>query len=337
MNVKLISVIAFLVLVLTTSCVCAMDNSTEGSSDVGSNETALGDYYDDFNKWVVDENGNIVNVASGYNSSWNLPGLNSTVNNTTDLRNNVSHDENFSWGDYPLISNPSSMSVLFEEFIKDPVAFQKKYHADPVNVSIDLDDYPDYNSSCGRSYSKEFTEFMNFVAENSARPSSIESADANVLYSKGNVYRVCILNIADQSVGKGVDVVFTFNGKTIASKTDDDGYAAFRFSAQPGKYAVKISSGDVKSKRSIVVKPLFKTKDITKRHGKSLKFTVKLSGKSVSKRTVKITFKGKTHKIKTNSKGLATFAIPKNLKIGKYVIKTSYNGCVVKNKITVKR
>ena len=70
------------------------------------------------------------------------------------------------------------------------------------------------------------------------------------------------------------------------------------------------------------------------------KFTVQLikqKGKSVSKKTIKITFKGKNYKVTSNSKGIGVFKIPKNVKIGKYTIKTTYNGCIMKNKITVKR
>lgn len=52
---------------------------------------------------------------------------------------------------------------------------------------------------------------------------------------------------------------------------------------------------------------------------------------------VKVKFKGKTYKLKTNSKGIATFKIPKNLKKGKYTIKTTYNGLTNSNKIIVKK
>lgn len=58
---------------------------------------------------------------------------------------------------------------------------------------------------------------------------------------------------------------------------------------------------------------------------KSSKFTVKLvkiNDKSVNRKAIKITFNGKFHAIKTNSKGIAIFALPKNLKVGKCAIKT---------------
>lgn len=337
MNVKEIILITVFILILGISGVCASDNSTESSLGVVLNDSSVGEIPDDFGRWVVDENGNLVKVPS--NCTFDIPEWNESGENFTDLRNNASSDENMTSDNSTPMSSPASMNSLWKEFVKDPEAFLKKYNADPVIVSVNADD-SDYNNSCSRPHSKEFDDFLKFVAENSVKPCSIESRDVNVFYSKSNVYRVRILNAVGQSVGKGVSVVFTFNGHKYSFKTDDDGYASFKFSSSPGSYNVRVSSGEVTSKKRIVVKALFKTKDITKKYGKSSKFTVRLikhDSKSVSKKTVKITFKGKTHNVKTNSKGIATFTIPKNLKIGKYNIKTSYNGCTVKNRITVKR
>ena len=48
-------------------------------------------------------------------------------------------------------------------------------------------------------------------------------------------------------------------------------------------------------------------------------------------------FKGKTYKVKTNSKGIATLKITKKYKVGKYTITTSYGKLKVKNTIKIKR
>ena len=79
---------------------------------------------------------------------------------------------------------------------------------------------------------------------------------------------------------------------------------------------------------------------ISKKVKKSAKFKVKVlnsKGKAFKNQLVKIKFKGKTYKFKTNKNGIATFKIPKNLKIGKYTIKTTYNGLTNSNKIIVKK
>ena len=97
--------------------------------------------------------------------------------------------------------------------------------------------------------------------------------------------------------------------------------------------------GDAIVKNKITVKSTLITKNVYKKVKKSANFKVKVlnsKGNAYKKQIVKIKFKGKTYKLKTNSKGIATFKIPKNLKAGKYVIKTTFNGLTNSNRITVK-
>ena len=324
--------VLILFFVLGASCVHAQDNSTDfvfqnQSGDFISDDgNDFESYFNNFSRPCFDENYTFANLSDDISEG-----------NLTDLRN--SHDDNQTQDILP-ISSPAGMNTMWAEFVNDPEAFMEKYNSQPDASSISWDDYVQANDSCGRPYSKEFADFMNFVEMTKVTPASIESADAKVFYSKGNVFRVRVLNALGDSVAEGVNVTFVLNGKKINAKTDKNGYVGFRFNCQAGTYQVKTLAGNVTSKNKITVKALFKTSDVTKRHAKSSKFTVKLikrNAKSLSRQTVKITFKGKCYKIKTNSKGVATFAIPKNLKTGKYSIKTSYKGCVVKNKITVKR
>ena len=79
---------------------------------------------------------------------------------------------------------------------------------------------------------------------------------------------------------------------------------------------------------------------MSKKVKKTGKFTVKTlnsNGKAVKNKVIKIKFKGKTYKIKSNKKGIAAFKIPENLKVGKYTIKTTYSGLTNTNWITVKK
>ena len=139
---------------------------------------------------------------------------------------------------------------------------------------------------------------------------------------------------------KGQYITFKLNEKTYKIKTDKNGIATLKLNQKPGKYTVDVEYKGFKVTNKITIKTTLITKNISKKVKKTAKFNVKVlntKGKPYSKQVVKITFKGKTYKIKSNSKGIATFTIPKNLKIGKYTIKTAYNGYAITNKITVKK
>ncbi|MBQ2635273.1 MAG: adhesin, partial [Methanobrevibacter sp.] len=72
---------------------------------------------------------------------------------------------------------------------------------------------------------------------------------------------------------------------------------------------------------------------------KTLKFTAKLintNGKALKGKIIKFKFKGKTYNAKTNKNGIATLSL-KNLKVGKYVIKTTYGKSSVKNTVKVRK
>ncbi len=336
MNVKAIFLFS-LILLLSASVVYAQDNSTVLSAD--SDDVSYGDHWalNGPGEWSIDENGSLIHKPSDKNYSAEDISIEFHNDNSTDLRKNSSdanHTQNASE-----ILTPARMNPLWDEFIKNPIAFAEKYNpqpkAPPATWNSSISDNP-----CSRPYSKEFIDFMNYVEKTRAKPDVIEAGNLNVYYSKGNLYQIRVLNPVGDPVYGSVNVTFIFNGKKINTKTDEKGYASFKFNNQPGSYIVKAYAGNISSKHKITVKALFKTKDISKKYKKSLKFKirlVKVSGKSVSGKNIKITLKGKTSTVKTNSKGIAVFNIPKNLKIGKYTIRTCYNGCVVKNKITVKK
>ncbi|WP_458403474.1 right-handed parallel beta-helix repeat-containing protein [Methanobrevibacter sp.] len=135
-------------------------------------------------------------------------------------------------------------------------------------------------------------------------------------------------------------VKFKIGKKTYYRTTNSKGYATLKISFKPGKYTISVQYGEVTLKNKITVKTTLITKNVIKKFKKSGKFTVKVlksNGKKYAKKVVKIKFKGKIYKIKTNKNGVATFNIPKNLKVGKYTIKTICNGLTNSNRITVKR
>ena len=113
-----------------------------------------------------------------------------------------------------------------------------------------------------------------------------------------------------------------------------------KFKLKPGTYAVTSKYAKVSVKNKIVIKKSIITKNVSKKYKKAKKFTVKVlnsKGKPHAKQTVKIKLKGKTYTAKTNKKGIATFKLPKKLKVGKYTIKTTCKGLTISNKLTVKK
>lgn len=166
----------------------------------------------------------------------------------------------------------------------------------------------------------------------------IAGNDLKCYYKSNAVFKVSISDFKGKVVGKYVK--FTIKGKIYNVKTDKNGVASLKINLKPGTYTVSVAYGAAHVKNKITVKTTLITKNISKNAGKSAKFKVKVlnsKGKAFAKKTVKVKFKGKTYKLKTNKNGIAAFNVPKNLKVGKYTIKTMYNGLTNTNRITVKR
>lgn len=168
---------------------------------------------------------------------------------------------------------------------------------------------------------------------------SIKSSDLTNYYSTTTKFKVTVMS-GDKPLTSG-NVVFTINNKQYVANIRSDGTAILSLkNLKPGTYYITSSYGQVVVQNKIEIKKSIITKDVSKKYKKSGKFTVKVldyKGKVQAKQTVKIKLNGKTYTAKTNSKGIATFNIPKNLKVGKYTIKTTCKGLTISNKLTVKK
>ena len=187
--------------------------------------------------------------------------------------------------------------------------------------------------------------FVQFTFENGkldvkiVPKTKIVSKNINVYYAKSISFKVRLYGV-DGRLAVGEIVKFTIGKDTYKVKTDKKGYATLKINKKPGKYTVTAEYDTVKVRNKITVKSTLITKNLKKKVKKSAKFKVKVlnsKGKAFKNRIVKIKFKGKTYKLKTNKKGTATFKVPENLKIGKYKIKTIYNGLTNVNNIIVKK
>ena len=167
----------------------------------------------------------------------------------------------------------------------------------------------------------------------------IVSKDLTTYYKKSIKFKVRVYG-ADGKIAAKKYVKFTFGKKTCEIRTDKKGYATFKINKKPGQYKIIVQYDDFKVKNKIKIKSTLITKDLSKKAKNAGKFKVKVlnsKGKAFKNQAVKIKFKGKTYKLKTNKKGIAVFNVSKNLKVGKYTIKTVCNGLKNSNKIIVKK
>ena len=165
--------------------------------------------------------------------------------------------------------------------------------------------------------------------------------DLTMYFGAGKYYKVKILDY-DGKIAKNVKVTFKINGKTYSKFTDSKGYASIKIdnTFAPKTYTITTVYKDNTVTNKITVKPTLICKNMAVKKGKTFKYTVKLlnnKGKILKYKYVKVTFKGKTYKVKTNSKGMATFKIKVNSKLGKFTITSSYGKAKISKKITVKK
>ena len=194
-------------------------------------------------------------------------------------------------------------------------------------------------------YTAPKTGYLNVTCTNGEIQVSVDSqieitsSDLTKYYTTKEItYKVSLSDISGKLVNKTVK--FKVNGKVYNVVTDKNGVATLKLKLKPGEYGVTTSYGKYSVKNKITIKKTLITKNLSKKVKKAATFNVKVlnsKGKAYSKQLVKIIFNGKTHNIKTNSKGIASFNIPKNLKVGKYTIKTTYNSITNTNKVIVKK
>ena len=162
---------------------------------------------------------------------------------------------------------------------------------------------------------------------------------SSVYYGNTIKYKVRIKDDTGKYAVAGKIVTIKVNGKSYSVKTDKGGYAYKSIALKAGSYTVSVQYKGISSSSKITFKPILIAKSITKKKAKTIKFSVKLVnkyGKILKYKKVTFKFKGKKYTAKTNKYGYATVSL-KNLKVGKYAITSTYGGCTVSNKITIKK
>ena len=168
-------------------------------------------------------------------------------------------------------------------------------------------------------------------------PTIIDNKQVSMYYGANSLYKVRVRDINGNYAGN-LKVTFNINGKNYFAYTDKNGYASFKINLNPGAYVIVAQYNGFKVSNKVIVKSTIITKDINVKKSKTIKFTAKLvdsKGKILKNKKITFKFKGKTYKIKTNSKGVAVLKITKKYKVGKYTITSSFAKLTIKNKIKI--
>lgn len=164
-------------------------------------------------------------------------------------------------------------------------------------------------------------------------------------YYDGSKYTVRIIGDDGKFVGANQVVKITFGSISKDVKTDKNGYATLTITNTPNKYTITATYKGQSVKNTVQVKQTLKTSKVTvKMTAKSfnLKATLKTSkNKPIKGKKITFKFNGKTYTAKTNSKGIATVKVDKNvikkLKKGKkYTFTAKYVSNTIKNQVIVK-
>lgn len=172
----------------------------------------------------------------------------------------------------------------------------------------------------------------------------INNKDVSVDYTGGKYFSVKVVTADGHAVGVGASVKFIIDGKTTIVKTDSNGIAKIKITQTPGKYTIKTVLNGKTCSNEVTVKHVIASSKVTvKKTSKKfmLKAKLKINGKPVKGKIIKFKFKGKTYKVKTNSKGIAQKTLGKKvikkLKKGKkYTVKVTYLKDTVKSRVKVK-
>ena len=158
-------------------------------------------------------------------------------------------------------------------------------------------------------------------------------------YGAGSYYKVRVYD-DNGNIAEGVKVKFTIGGKSYTRTTDSSGYASFKIGLQAGTYAITATYNGYNVSNKVVVKPTLVLSAKTVKKSKTFAYKVKLlnnKGKILKYKKVTVKFRGKTYKVKTTSKGIATFKIKALSKTGKFTLTASYGSAKVSKIITVKK
>ena len=163
--------------------------------------------------------------------------------------------------------------------------------------------------------------------------------DIVMYYGANKYYRVKVFDDYGKTL-KAETISIVINGKVYNVKTNKNGIAGVKLNKfKVGKYTASINYKGFKVSNKITVRSTLTAKNKSVKKKKVVKFTAKLvnvNGKALKAKKITFKIKGKTYKVKTNKKGIATLKL-KKLKAGRYTVKTSFGAVKISNKLIIKK
>ena len=151
---------------------------------------------------------------------------------------------------------------------------------------------------------------------------TITAKDITKYYKGSTQYSATFLDAYGNPLAD-TDVQITVNGVLHTVKTNANGVASLAINLKPGTYkviAVNPATG-YSLTRNFKILSTITANDISKVYTDGKKFSAKFyksNGKVLAKKTIKFKINGKTYKVKTNSKGVATLSL-KTLKSKNFI------------------
>ena len=167
--------------------------------------------------------------------------------------------------------------------------------------------------------------------------STIKCSDFSKYYKNNAKYSSTFYDKKGKPL-KNTAVKFKLDKKIYTVKTNSKGIGKLAIDLKPGKYSILITNPKTSESitKTVTVKSLIETKDLTLTENKKAKFNIKIlnsNGKASPNKKVTIKLNGKTYTKTTDKNGIARLNV--NLESGKYTVTTQYGGLSSKNKITV--
>ena len=165
----------------------------------------------------------------------------------------------------------------------------------------------------------------------------IESNDLTKYYRNDSQYVVTLLGDDGKPVGAGEKVTFNINGVFYTRTTNESGQAQLNINLEAGTYIITAMYKNCSVANTITVLPILSANDLNKTYGEPDQFVATLvdgQGNPYANQKVEFNVNGVLYYRTTGSDGQAKLNI--NLQPGEYIITSSFEGCNIANKITVK-